>query len=74
VAAAAQHYGKTALLYALEPDDEDDFCFTSDWVLIMSPERAAQLPLVMNDCEALAPRPGFRPWTDGFSNLFSVLK
>lgn len=74
MAAIAQHYGRTALLYALEPDDDDDFCFSSDWVLIMSPERATALPLVMNDGEPLEPRPGFRPWTDSFSNLFSVLK
>jgi hypothetical protein len=32
------------------------------------------LPLVTNDGEPLAPKPGFRPWTDAFSNLFSVLK
>jgi SAM-dependent methyltransferase len=74
MAAAAQHYGKKALLYALEHDDDNDFCFTTDWVLIMSPERAAALPLVMNDGAPLAPKPGFRPWTDAFSNLFSVLK
>jgi spermidine synthase len=74
VAAAARHYGKTALLYALEPDEDDDFCFSSDWVLVMSPERAKALPLVMNDGEPLKPKAGFRPWTDDFSNLFSVLK
>jgi SAM-dependent methyltransferase len=76
VAAAAQHYGRTALLYELkaDQDDDNDPCFSSDWVLIMSPERAAALPLVMNDGEPLKPKPGFRPWTDAFSNLFSVLK
>jgi len=74
VAAAAQHYGRTALLYALESDAENDFCFASDWVLVMRPERAAALPLVMNDGEPLVAQSGFRPWTDGFSNLFSVLK
>ncbi len=74
VAAAARQYGKTALLYALEPDEDDDFCYSSDWVLVMSPEREKALPLVMNDGEPLAPRPGFRPWTDAFTNLFSVLK
>ena len=74
MAAVAQHFGKTALLYELERDDDNDFCFTSDWVLIMSPERAAALPPIMNDGVALKPKPGFRPWTDAFSNLFSVLK
>jgi hypothetical protein len=74
MAAAARHHGRTALLYALEKDEDNPACYSSDWVLIMTPERAAALPLVMNDGEPLAPRPGFRPWTDGFSNLFSVLK
>ena len=74
VAAAARHFGKAALLYALEPDDEDNFCFSSDWVLIMSPERAKALPRVMNDGEPLEPKDGFRPWSDAFTNLFSVIK
>ncbi len=33
-----------------------------------------EIPLVMNDGEPLEVLPGFRPWTDSFSNLFSVLK
>ncbi|MBM3391956.1 MAG: hypothetical protein FJY34_08305 [Betaproteobacteria bacterium] len=74
MAAAAQHYGKTALLYELENVDDNDFCSRSDWVLIMSPERARALPLVMNDGEELKAKPGFRPWTDSFSNLFSVIR
>ena len=74
MAAAASHFGRTTLLYALEPDKDDDFCYSADWVLIMSPERAKALPLVMNDVEPLEVLPGFRPWTDSFSNLFSVLK
>jgi spermidine synthase len=74
MAAAARHVGRTALLYAVEKDEDNPYCYSSDWVLIMAPERAAALPLVMNDGEPLEPRPGFRPWTDGFSNLFSVLK
>jgi hypothetical protein len=74
IAAAARHFGKAALLYALEPDDEDNFCFSSDWVLIMSPERAKALPRVMNDGEPLEPKDGFRPWSDAFTNLFSVIK
>lgn len=74
MAAAARHYGRTALLYGLEKDEDNPSCYSSDWVLIMTPERAAALPLVMNDGAPLEARAGFRPWTDGFSNLFSVLK
>lgn len=74
MAAAALHQGMAALSYALEKDEDNPSCYSSDWVLIMSPARAAALPLVMNDGEPLEPRPDFRPWTDGFSNLFGVLK
>lgn len=73
-AAAAERLGLTALLYALEHDDDNPLCFNSDWVLLMRPERAAALPLVMNDGEPLAPKAGFRPWTDDFTNLFSVVR
>ena len=74
MAAAAHQHGKTALLYPLKADEDDDFCSSSDWVLIMSAERASALPPGMHDGETLAPRPDFRPWTDSFTNLFSVLK
>jgi len=74
LAAAARHYGRVALNYGLERDEGNPSCYSSDWVLVMTPARAAAMPLVMNDGEPLAPRPGFRPWTDSFSNLFGVLK
>ena len=74
MAAAAQHIGKTALIYELKPDDSDLYCRSSIWVLMMSPERAASLPSSLQGGEPLKPRPGFAPWTDSFSNLFSILK
>lgn len=74
MAAAAQHYGKTALLYDLEPDDDDLYCRHTTWVLMMSPERATALSAPLQDGKPLLPRPGFAPWTDSFSNLFSILK
>ncbi len=72
--AAAQHHGKTALIYDLEPGDDDLYCRHTTWVLMMSPERAAALPETLRDGVALKPRPGFAPWTDSFSNLLGILK
>jgi spermidine synthase len=74
MAAAAEHFGKVALVYNLEPADNDAYCHHSVWVLMMAPERAENLPASLRAGEPLAPRPGFRPWTDSFSNLLGVLK
>ena len=74
MAAAAQQYGQTALIYDLEPDDKDLYCRHTTWVLMMSPERAAALSAPLQDGKPLLPRAGFTPWTDSFSNLFSILK
>lgn len=74
MAAVAQQYGKTALVYDLDPDDNDLYCRHTTWVLMMSPERAAALPESLRDGVPLTPRPGFAAWTDSFSNLFSILK
>lgn len=74
MAAAAEHFGKVALVYDLEPADNDAYCRHSVWVLMMSPERAESLPESLRAGERLAIRPGFSAWTDGFSNLLGVLK
>ena len=74
MAAAAQNFGKTALLYELDPGDNDAYCRHSVWVLLMSPERASNLPAGLRGGERLVPRPNFSPWTDSFSNLLGILK
>lgn len=74
MAAAAQQFGKTALRYELAPAEDDDMCRQSIWVLLMSPERVETLPPALRDAAKLSPRPGFKAWTDSFSNLLSVLK
>ena len=74
MAAAAEHFGRTALLYELEAADSDAYCRSSVWVLMMSPERADNLPASLRAGERLVPRRGFRPWTDSFSNLLGILK
>lgn len=74
MAAIAQHYGKVAMLYSLPKNPSEPFCRHTTWVLLMSPERAANLPKELQGGTKLTPRPGFRPWTDGFSNLIDILK
>ena len=74
MAAAAQHFGKVALKYALQPGPQDTYCRSTTWVLIMSPERFASLPQQLKDGEVLTPRADFKAWTDSFSNLLGVLK
>ncbi len=74
MAAVARQYGKTALVYDIDPAEDDLYCRHSTWVLLMSPQVAAALPASLQDGAPLNPRPGFAPWTDSFSNLFTILK
>ena len=73
MASAAAAFGKTALLYDFIPDDDDILCFSCSWVLVMDPATLASHPELKHEAEQLKPKPGFRLWTDDFSNLFSIL-
>jgi len=74
VAAAAQHFGKVAIAFNLKLDPKDEFCRHSVWVLLMSPERAANLPEALKAGKVLKPSANFKAWTDSFSNLLGILK
>ncbi len=73
MASAAQHLGKVALLLELSAGHGDPFCRRSSWVVFVNPAQAAALPAVLQGAKVLTPTPGFRPWTDTFSNLFDIL-
>lgn len=73
MASAAQHLGKVALLLTLPSGHGDPFCRRSSWVVFVNPAQAANLPPTLQGAQMLAPRPGFRPWTDTFSNLLDIL-
>jgi len=62
-----------ALLLELPAGLGDPFCRRSSWVVFVSPAQAAALPPSLQGAKVLEPRPGFRPWTDTFSNLFDIL-
>ena len=75
VAASAESVGKRGLVIEYdESDDPGEVCFGSTWVLVMSKETADGLPNLVRQGEFLKPDPNFRTWTDGFSNMFGILK
>lgn len=74
MAAAAEHLGRVALLLELQRGHGDPFCRRSSWVVFVTPDQARALPPSLQGAEVLQPKPGFRPWTDTFSNLFDILK
>ncbi len=75
VAASAESVGKKGLVIEYdESDDPGEVCFGSTWVLVMAEETADSLPNLVRQGEFLKPDPNFRTWTDGFSNMFGILK
>lgn len=75
MASAAARFGKVAVAYQHRVQADDDvYCRSSLWVLLLSPQQALALAAQLPGAEQLDPSPGFKPWTDDFSNLISVLK
>ena len=76
LAALAHDAGIAGLRQTAETPDggRHDYRFDSTWVaMARRPERLADLA-ADGRWTALAPEPGRRPWTDDYSNLWSVLK
>jgi len=69
---AATYFHKRPLVFDLTPDDDDALCNASGWALLLDP--SLPVPDSLKDGRLLQPRPGFRMWTDDFSNMFSILK
>lgn len=74
MAAAAAELGKVALAYEVETVTDKELCRPSHFALIIDPARLETLPELLRDFTRLEPRPGFKPWTDNFSNLLGILK
>ena len=67
---AAASFGKIALRYANKPAAATG-CLPSDWALIADPSIRTTAPELVR--AELQPWPGFRMWTDDFSNVWSIL-
>jgi len=77
VARLATELQLQASLVADDPDDEDDSSFKSrsDWVLVSRDAAALKAPTIIEAGAAPAEdRPGWRTWTDDYSNLIQILK
>jgi SAM-dependent methyltransferase len=72
----AAYFGKIAWWFDFEPDEDDDSdrCFSASWTLIVDPGVEAPGARLYNIGRRLVPQPGFRPWTDDFSNLYTIAK
>ena len=74
VAANAGRMGLTALEFSDDRPDGDETCFGTTWVLLLTgPGFSAHASLGPKG-KPMTERPGFRPWTDAFSNMWSILK
>ncbi len=74
MAAAAEQLDRAVLVFDLAPTDAMPFCRHSIWALIVPRDLAASVPPALQGSVSVRPVPGFKPWTDSFSNLLSVLK
>jgi SAM-dependent methyltransferase len=77
VARLARELNLNAALIADDPDDEDDTSLKSrsDWVLVSRDAAALKAPAIVEAGAAPAEdRPGWRTWTDDYSNLIQILK
>jgi hypothetical protein len=61
-------------VFDYEPDGEDYLCFDASWVLVLEEGTRKALERQFAAGRVLPAHPGFRMWTDDFSNMFQVLQ
>jgi SAM-dependent methyltransferase len=77
VARLSRELNLHAALVADDPDDDDDTSVKSrsDWVLVSRDAAALKAPAIVEAGATPAEdRPGWRTWTDDYSNLIQILK
>lgn len=74
VGAAAAGLGRVALRYYFEPVDGDPICYTSDWALILGRTALTAYPQLRDGAEGIPRDTGFRPWTDDYSGILTILR
>jgi hypothetical protein len=76
VASLAKDAGLVARLEDHEPDEkvDGDLAYPSEWVVLV--HQVADLGTLATDArwKQLPSRAGYRPWTDDYSNVFSVIR
>ena len=75
VARLAKEHGAHAVLVRDDPEDDDGLRSKSDWVLVARDRAALQAEAIVEAGAVPAgDRPGWRTWTDDYSNLVQILK
>jgi SAM-dependent methyltransferase len=74
MAAAAQALGRDALIDAFQPDANAPLCRHSEWVVLAKPGAAISAETGGQSWTKLLPKPGFRVWSDAYSNLLGILR
>jgi SAM-dependent methyltransferase len=69
---AADVLGKATLL--VDTDDGPDLVYGATWVLVASAPEVFRRPGFNLPPARIKVKPGFRPWTDDYSNLWQILK
>jgi hypothetical protein len=69
---AAAAFGKIAVLYDLNPPEDDVLCYHSRWVIVADPSIRWTAPDLFGAGQLLNPYPNFRTWTDDFSSLWGI--
>jgi SAM-dependent methyltransferase len=72
VQSAADALGKHTLL--IDTDDSADLVYGATWVLLASDLEVLEKPAFKGGSGKIKVKPGFRPWTDDYSNLWRILK
>ena len=71
----ARENGAYAVLVSDKGKDGDDDHTTTDWVLVSRVKSALEAPEIMEASpEAPEDKPGWRAWTDDYSNLVQILR
>ncbi|MDQ2898741.1 MAG: fused MFS/spermidine synthase [Acidobacteriota bacterium] len=73
VQAGADSVGKQARM-VINDESESEVVFSSDWVLVTSRPGFFDTPLLQGKSTTIPDWPGFRPWTDDYSNLWQILR
>src|SRR5262249_54485150 len=71
---AASYFGRVALDYEFDPEEEETVCFGASWVLVVEKSTRERLSAALGSGAVLQGRRGFPMWTDDFSNMFRILK
>jgi SAM-dependent methyltransferase len=73
VESAASDFGKIALVFEYEPEDDELLCYACSWALIMDRSTRDRFP-GLHSGKVLRADSRFREWTDDYSNMHRILR